>query len=131
MSSDRSQKLLAWLKAQKIATMKRMRHQFRVSHMTVFRILKEHGYYTSYNCNAAYYTLRETPRFDDTGLWEYHNARFSQFGSLNDTIVALVKNAAAGCTVRELEDRLHVQAANLLSRLVRHGRLTQRRLQAA
>jgi cobaltochelatase CobN len=49
--------------------MRQMRHQFQVSHMTVFCAWKKHGYHASYNHNAAYYTLADLPQFDDWGLW--------------------------------------------------------------
>jgi hypothetical protein len=129
MAIDRHQKLIAWMKARKVATMKSLRHQFQISHMTVFRILRDYGYHTSYNCNAAYYTLHGIPQFDSAGLWAYRAIRFSRHGTLSDTVVALVENAVAGQTVRELEDRLQTKAANLLCRLVHDGRLTQRTLQ--
>jgi len=129
MTADRHQKVIAWMKTRKVATMKALRHQFQVSHMTVFRILSEYGYHTSYNRNAAFYALRDVPQFDPAGFWAYRGIRFSRHGSLSDTIVALVENAAAGQTVRELEERLQTRAANLLCLLVRDGRLTQRSLQ--
>jgi hypothetical protein len=129
MSADRHQKLIAWMKTRKVATMKAIRHQFQISHMTVFRILREYGYHTSCNRNAAFYALRDVPQFDPAGLWAYRGIRFSRHGSLSDTIVALVESAVAGQTVRELEERLQTRIANLLCRLVRDGRLTQRHLQ--
>ena len=97
--------------------------------MTVFRILSEYGYHTSYNRNAAFYALRDVPQFDPAGFWAYRGICFSRHGSLSDTMVALVENAVAGQTVRELEERLQTRAANLLCRLVRDRRLTQRSLQ--
>jgi hypothetical protein len=129
MSADRHQKLIAWMKTRKVTTMKALRHQFQISHMTVFRILSEYGYHTSYNRNAAFYALRDVPQFDPAGFWAYREIRFSRHGSLSDTIVAVVENALAGQTVPELEERLQTRAANLLCRLVRDGRLTQRSLQ--
>jgi hypothetical protein len=129
MSADRHHKLIVWMKTRKVTTMKALRHQFQISHMTVFRILSQYGYHTSYNRNASYYALHDVPQFDQAGLWAYREIRFSRHGSLSDTIVALVGNAEAGLTVRELEERLQTRTANLLSRLVRGGRLTQRSLQ--
>lgn len=129
MSADRHHKLIAWMKTRKVTTMKALRHQFQISHMTVFRILCEYGYHTSYNRNASYYALRDVPQFDQAGLWAYREIRFSRHGSLSDTIVALVENAEAGQTVRELEERLQTGTANILSRLVSGGRLTQQSLQ--
>ena len=102
MATERHQKLVKWMKKRKVATMKAMRHQFQLSHMTVFRILKEYGYYTSYNYNASYYTLQDVPQFDPLGLWAYRDIRFSRYGTLNETIVAAVEKATAGMTVREV-----------------------------
>jgi hypothetical protein len=129
MALDQHQKLIVWMKAQKVATMKALRHKFQISHMTVFRVLSEYGYHTSYNRNAAFYALRDVPQFDSAGFWSHRGIRFSRHGSLSDTVAALVEHAAAGQTVRELEERLETKVANLLCRLVRDGRLKQRTLQ--
>jgi len=128
MLTERQQKLVNWLRKKTVATMRQLRYQFRLSHMTVVRALSKYGYYTSYNCNAAYYTLCDVPQFDDWGLWTYRQIRFSRYGTLTHTIVALVENAPAGLTVRELEERLQTKAANLLCRLVHDGRIGQQTL---
>jgi hypothetical protein len=124
--TQRQDKLVDWLHKTKVASMKRMTHQFQVSRSTILRTLKQYGYCTSYNLNAAYYTLKDVPQFDESGLWTYRQIGFSKFGTLTETIVALVENAAAGMNVAELQDRLKTQVANLLSRLVQQGRLTPR-----
>jgi hypothetical protein len=108
--------------------MKHMRHQFQLSHMTVVRTLKKYGYFTSYNHNAAYYSLHDVPQFDPWGLWAYRDIRFSKFGTLTKTVVALVQDASAGMTSAELQERLQTQVANLLCRLVQQGHLTQKSL---
>jgi hypothetical protein len=126
MATERHQKLVTWLKKRKVSTMKAMRHQFQLSHMTVFRILKDYGYHTSYNYNATYYTLHDVPQFDAWGLWAYRDVRFSRYGTINQTIVAVIQKASAGMTVQEVEDRLQTKAANLLCRLVHNEQLRQR-----
>lgn len=128
MLTDRQKRLVDWLRKQKVATMKRITHQFQLSHITVVRDLKEYGYLTSYNNNAAYYTLHDLPQFDEHGLWSYRKIHFSKFGTLTETVVALVQIAPAGMTVAELELQLNTKVANLLSRLVQQERLTQRPL---
>ena len=128
MLTERQQKLVDWLKKRKVATMKHMRHQFQLSHMTVVRALKKYGYFTSYNHNAAYYSPHDVPRFDRWGLWAYRDIRFSKFGTLTKTVVALVQNAPAGMTTAELQERLQTQVANLVCRLVQEGRLIQKAL---
>ena len=123
MLTEREQKLVNWLRTRKVATRRQLQHQFQVCHMTVFRALKKVGYFTSYNHNGGFYTLADVPQFDDWGLWAYRDVRFSRAGTLLDTLVGLAGQAPAGLTVDELEARLQTPVANLLSRLVQHGRL--------
>ena len=62
------QKIIGWLRKVTVATMKQIRHEFEVSHMTVVRALKEFGYYASYNYNENtrlvrdHYTLQRRER---------------------------------------------------------------------
>jgi len=121
-------KVIGWLRKATVATMKQIRHQFQISHMTVARALKKFGYYASYNCNAAYYVLRDVPEFDDWGLWAYRNVRFSRYRTLPATIVAVVGKAPAGLTVGELEERLQTKTSNVVSRLVSEGQVQRERL---
>jgi hypothetical protein len=121
-------KVIGWLRKATVATMKQIRHQFQISHMTVARALKKFGYYASYNCNAAYYVLRDVPEFDDWGLWAYRNVRFSRYRTLPATIVAVVGKAPAGLTVGELEERLQTKTGNVVSRLVSEGQVQRERL---
>lgn len=128
MLTDREQKVVNWLQKRKVATMRHLRYQFQLSHMTVVRALKKYGYYTSYNHNAAYYVLHDVPNFSEWGLWAYRDIRFSKYGTLTQTIVALVKESPAGLTVVELEERLAAKVANLVSRLVHDGFIQRERL---
>jgi hypothetical protein len=121
MLTDREQKVVGWLKKRTVATMRQLRNQFKISHMTVIRALNKSGYYTSYNHNASYYVLRDRPEFDEWGLWAHRNVRFSRYATLKQTIVVLVEKAPAGLTVEELEQRLDVKVANHVSRLVHDG----------
>ena len=113
------------LRRKRVATMKALRHELAISHMTVVRALRKYGYYTSVNFNAIFYTLHDIPHFDEDGLWTYRNICFSQHHNLDKAIVALVHNAPAGRTVAELEQRVNTKVANLLSRLCRQERLTR------
>jgi hypothetical protein len=128
MLSGGEQKVIGWLRKTTVATMKQIRHQFQISHMTVVRALKKFGYYASYNYNAAYYVLRDVPEFDDWGLWAYRDVRFSRYRTLPATIVAVVEKAPAGLTAGELEERLQTKAGNVVSRLVSEGQLRRERL---
>jgi hypothetical protein len=128
MLTDKEQKIVNWLQSRKVATMRHLQQQFQVCHMTVFRALNKYGYHTSYNHNAGYYTLVGVPQFDDWGLWAYRDVRFSRWGTLPDTLVTLIQQAPAGLTASELEERLQTAVANLLARLVQHGRVQRQPL---
>jgi hypothetical protein len=106
-----------------VATMRALRRGAHCCHMTVVRALKKTGYHNSFNANAAYYTLPQTPVFDDHGLWFHRHIGFSRHGNLLQTLAALVAQAPAGCTVPELEAQLGTPVANHLCRLGREGRI--------
>lgn len=94
------------------------------SSMTLWRLLRQAGYFTSYNYNAKYYTLATIPEFDDHGLWSYQDIRFSKWGTLPDTMVAVIERSAGGMTARELAELLHVRNAKpLLAELAVKQRL--------
>jgi hypothetical protein len=123
MRTDGEQEIIGWLRKVTVATMRQLRHQFQISHMTVARALKKFGYFASYNHNASYYVLGDVPQFDNWGLWAYRDVRFSRYRTLPATIAALVTAAPAGLTVQELEERLQTKAANLVSRLASRGQV--------
>jgi hypothetical protein len=91
--------------------------------MTVFRRLKELGYQTSYSHRGKFYTLADTPRFDNDGLWFYQSVGFSQFGNLLHTTRQFVEQAAAGFTAAELGSLLRVEVKQSLLQLVRQKQL--------
>jgi hypothetical protein len=89
------------------------------SPMTAWRLLRQVGYFTSYNYNAKYYTLATIPKFDDHGLWSYRGIRFSKWGTLPETIGVVIEGSPGGMTAREVEELLHIRNAKpLLSRLI-------------
>lgn len=113
------------LRRKRIGTMKILREELAVSHMTVFRALNKYGYHSSVNHNASYYTLHDIPRFDEDGLWTCREVCFSEHGSLSKTLVSLVEESPAGLTVAELEQRVKTKVGNLLSRLCQEQQLSR------
>ena len=113
------------LRRTRIGTMKILREELAVSHMTVFRALNKYGYHSSVNHNASYYTLHDIPRFDEDGLWTYREICFSEYGSLSKTLVNLVEKSPTGLTVAELEQRVKTKVGNLLSRLCQQQQLSR------
>jgi hypothetical protein len=88
------------------------------STITAFRYLNQVPYRRSYNHNGRYYALHEPCRYDRFGLWSWKGIHFSADGSLKDTVRRLVREAAAGASQRELQERLHARAHNTLLHLV-------------
>jgi len=89
--------LIRLLRQQKIATMDDLKGVLGTSaDATVFRKLAELEYQTSYSHRGRYYTLDETARFDELGLWSFRQVWFSRFGTLVNTASAVVEASDAG-----------------------------------
>ncbi len=99
------------------------------SRRSLFRDLSTLGYLTSYTHGGGYYTLTETPQFDEHGLWFFQGVGFSRAESLKATLVERVDLAEAGHTHRELEALLHIRVHNTLLGLVRDQRIDRERIE--
>jgi len=108
---------------QKVRTKRELLSEIGCGSMTLYRLLSRAGYFSSYNKNGRFYTLSHIPRFDSLGLWAYRGIRFSQYGTLTETIVALVRGSATGMAAREVTELLGVNVAPSLSRLSRQRRV--------
>lgn len=116
-------------KKQRIASLSELKEELHTtSTMTVFRRLKELRYRTSYSHRGMFYTSRETPSFDDDGLWFYQSVAFSQFGNLLDTTQQFVEHADAGLTAAELQDILQVEVKQSLLQLFRRKQLSREKI---
>ena len=95
------------------------------SRSTVFRLLGELGYVSSFSHAGRYYALEECARFDADGVWLHHNVGFSSHGTLLATLEALVPAAPLGWRTDELDARLGVKTIDALRKLVRQNRLAR------
>src|ERR1035438_1200571 len=93
------------------------------SDVTVFRKLRETGYFSSYPHRGRYYTLKEIPRFDDDGLWSHQAVWLSQRGSLVSTAEYLVNLSDRGLLASEIADLAHAEVQDVLHQLVQAGRV--------
>jgi hypothetical protein len=109
-----TQAVIAALRKHKILTFDDIREISHWSHMTMWRHLKPLGYLTSFNHNARYYTLAETPRFDENDLWFYRTVGFSSYGNLTQTVLGLVHHSPMGMTPNEVAALLHLRVQNQL-----------------
>ena len=105
----RLQHILDAFKRKKVLTKEELLKVTGCSTMTAWRLLSQHGYYTSYNDNARHYTIAGIPQFDEHGLWIYRKARFSKWGALTKTIIGLVQESPAGLTAEQLQQVLKLK----------------------
>lgn len=121
--THKEQAVVEALSGLKVAPVGVLVEETGVSQITVARALRKHGHYSSYNLNSSYHTLRETPSFDRSGLWQHEEVRFSKHGTLKKTVRALVSSSPRGLTVEDLEQVLGVRVHNPLSALCRASEL--------
>jgi len=113
----------------RILTLKQLQALFnRRSQRSIFRDLVAAGYLSSYSHTGKYYTLLAILQFDPNGLWHYNEIGFSKFGTLKNTITALVNRALAGLTHNELKDVLHVRVHNSLFELVQAKKISREKV---
>jgi len=110
--------------------MQQMINEIGCSRITVLRHLKshKHGYLTSYNFNARYYTLADIPEFDNYGLWTLQNVRFSKYGSLTNTITQLIAHSPKGLEIDEIEEILSVNVAPIVTKLFQKGCINRKKV---
>jgi hypothetical protein len=70
--------------------------------ITIRKRLKVWNTHTSYNFNGSYYALSEVTKFNNYGIWEFNGARFSRYGNLKQTVIALINESEKGLTASEL-----------------------------
>lgn len=99
------------------------------STMTLFRSLNRLGYLASYSHRGGYYTLKETPDFDDMGLWSWaDDVMFSRFGTLLKTSSIFVQQSDRGYTASELEVLLRVEVNHTLLELTRRRNINRSKI---
>ena len=123
------QDLLNAFRKKKVLTKEELLESAQCSAMTAWRLLARHGYYTSYNHNARYYTVVGIPQFDQHGLWNLRKIRFSKWGSLTKTLIALIEDSEAGMTPEQLQELLHVKNVRpALAKLTQEARLAREKI---
>jgi hypothetical protein len=111
------QRVLEKLRRQKIITIAQLVEWLKCSVITARRKLKRWQSYTSINKNGRYYTLPQTPVFDENGLWKYQTVLFSKHGNLKQTVFALITDSLKGLSAVEIAELVDlVPNSSFLSR---------------
>ena len=110
----------------KIATLEDIKKEIGSnSRMTVYRLLCQMDYLSSYSHRGQYYTLPHIPDFDHDGLWSFKAVRFSKYGNLLNTTLNLVEFSEGGLTAQELESLLQVETQPALRKLWRQKKISR------
>jgi len=121
--------LITLFREQKVLTLPELKRALGTTvKMTVFRKLKELSSITSYSHAGQYYTLPDIANFSKDGLWSHNQVHFSTYGSLKNTVEALVRASEAGYFASELQALLHVDVYKALSTLASSGALVRRKM---
>lgn len=115
----------------KTLTVEQLKNMLQCSVPGVRKYLKQWKTVTSYNCNGRYYALPDVPQFNEYGLWEHNEVRFSRFGTLKETIIQIVMQSPQGLSSTEIGSLLgldprsfmnHYKDLPQLQRIKLHGR---------
>ena len=123
--NENIERLETLISERKVVTFWELSEHLERSRATVFRMLRQVDYITSYNKNRTGVTLASVPDFDRWGLWRYKDFHFSRWENLNETIQNLVDTSPAGFRPRELADLLGVRVHNHLSMCVADERVVR------
>jgi len=96
---------------------------------TARRRLKQWRAANSYNHNGRYYTLPDVPEFDGNGVWRWRGVFFSQYGTLKQTVVALVQRSPAGLNAGELRSLVGLDPRSFLSAFAADPRIRREKTQ--
>ena len=124
-SLSKEQSVIQLLNKLKVGVKTDLCKRLNISHMTVVRAIKKYGYYSSFNKNSSYYTLKDVPKFNNLGLWFYEDIGFSSHKNINNTVLSIIEKSHKGYTEKMLSSILRTKTGNILSRLVKQKRLNK------
>lgn len=122
-------KIQKYIKKVKIATLQQLKDVLgsKVT-MTVSRALKKLSYRASCSHNGTFYTLDTVAEFNSDGLWTCRSVMFSIYGTLINTVQALVEDSKSGRTRKELNDILSTEVKETLLKLIKRKRLFREKI---
>lgn len=98
----------------KVLTLRDLSQYFNVSVRTVQRMISPLDTIRSYDHNGRYFSLEKLAGFNSMGIWEYNNIHFSRFGTLKNTLVAIVNNSSHGMDASQIKDVLGMDTRSFL-----------------
>jgi hypothetical protein len=96
--------------------------------MTIYRILKQLNYVSSYSHAGKYYSINKLVKFDMQGLWHYNDIHFSNKGTLKKTILEFLGKSTNGYTAKELQELLRAFPHNILLALFQNNQIVREQI---
>lgn len=97
-----------------VLTLQNLSQYFHVSVRTVQRMISPLDTIRSYDHNGRYFSLEKLARFNSMGIWEYSNIHFSRFGTLKNTLVAIINSSSQGMDASQIKDVLGMDTRSFL-----------------
>ncbi|MGC9332468.1 MAG: hypothetical protein ACP5E3_14195 [Bacteroidales bacterium] len=97
-----------------VLTLQNLSRFLNVSVRTIQRMISPLDTIRSYDHNGRYFSLEKLARFNSMGIWEYNNIHFSKFGTLKNTLVAIINNSSQGMDALQIKDVLGVDTRSFL-----------------
>ena len=131
MPTTKKQELEDLFRRKLVVDLQELRVVFKErSDRSLYRDLTKAGYLSSYSHAGRFYTLKDIPSFDKNGLWQHRNkVLFSKYGTLKETIRALVTDSESGYSHRELAQLLLIRIQNTLNDLISNKMLNRELIQ--
>lgn len=98
----------------RVLTLQSLARLLSVSVRTVQRLISSLSTIRSYDHNGRYFSMEKLARFNSMGIWEYNDIHFSKFGSLKNTLVAIINNSSQGMDVSQIKDVLGMDTRSFL-----------------
>lgn len=97
-----------------VLTLQNLSAYFNVSVRTIQRMITPLGTIRSYDHNGRFFSLEKLASFNSMGIWEYKNIHFSKFGTLKNTLVAIINNSSQGMDASQIKDALGLDTRSFL-----------------
>ena len=125
---ERLQTINELIRKKKVLSFEKLEQSVNVSGITVRRDLRALNYITSYTHRGRFITLPKVPRFDNNGIWFFHEIGFSQYGNSFESIIKLIDQSKQGLSREELEDILKIGISKQIQILIRQEKLNRVKL---
>lgn len=112
----------------KVLSFEKLEQSVNVSGITVRRDLRALNYITSYTHRGKFITLPKIARFDNNGIWFFHEIGFSQYGNSFESILKLIDQSKQGLSREELEDILKIGISKQIQILIGQEKLNRVKL---